>query len=254
MEAITYGYARISTPKQNIERQARNILEAYPDARIVREIYTGTKFQGRKEFDNRILKKLKPGDRIVFDEVSRMSRDADEGCSLYEDLFRKGINLIFLKEPHINTEVYRETLQKQINIYIDTGNAATDKFLNAIMDALNQFVIDLAKEQIRLAFEQAEKEVRDLKRRTSEGIQTAKLNGKQIGRIAGRKYTTKKEKMAKEVILKYSRDFNGSNRDPEVIKIAGISRNSYYKYKSELKAMLEKEKGLENEREHNLQA
>lgn len=235
MKDMIYGYGRISTPKQNIERQVRNILNAYPDAIIVRETYTGTKFQGRKEFDNKILKKIKPGDRIVFDEVSRMSRDADEGCELYEELFNRGINLVFLKEPHINTEVYRDTLQKQINIYIDTGNVATDKFLNTIMDALNQFVIDLAKEQIRLAFEQAEKEVKDLQRRTSEGIQTARLNGKQIGRIPGKKYTTKKEKQAKEVILKYSKDFNGSNRDPEVIKIAGISRNSYYKYKAELK-------------------
>lgn len=239
MDELTYGYGRISTPKQNIERQVRNILNAYPDAIIVRETYTGTKFQGRKEFDNKILKKVKSGDRIVFDEVSRMSRDADEGCDLYEELFNKGINLVFLKEPHINTEVYRETLQKQINVYVDTGNAATDKFLNTIMDALNQFVIDLAKEQIRLAFEQAEKEVKDLQRRTSEGIQTARLNGKQIGRITGKKYTTKKEKQAKEVILKYSKDFNGSNRDPEVIKIAGISRNSYYKYKAELKALKE---------------
>ena len=43
-----YGYTRISTKKQNIERQVRNILAVHPDAIIVREVYTGTKFQGRK--------------------------------------------------------------------------------------------------------------------------------------------------------------------------------------------------------------
>ena len=84
-------------------------------------------------------------------------------------------------------------------------------------------------------------EVLDLHQRTSEGIKTAKLNGKQIGRIAGKKYTTKKEKEAKEIILKNSKDFNGTNTDSEVIKIAEISRNSYYKYKAELKAQIEQE-------------
>ena len=93
----------------------------------------------------------------------------------------------------------------------------------------------MAKAQIRIAFEQAEKEVLDLHQRTSEGLKTAKLNGRQIGRAYGRKHPTKKETVAKEIILKNSKDFNGTNTDSEVIKIAGISRNSYYKYKAELK-------------------
>ena len=105
-----------------------------------------------------------------------------------------------------------------------------------LLKAINEYLMTLAKEQIRIAFEQAEKEVSDLHQRTSEGIKTAKLNGKQIGRIKGNKYTTKKETAAKEIILRNSKDFNGSNTDSEVIKIAGISRNSYYKYKAELKA------------------
>ena len=98
-----YGYCRISTRKQNIERQVRNILEVFPDTIIIKEIYTGTKFQGRKELE-KLLKIVRTGDTIVFDSVSRMSRNAEEGFQLYEELFRKGINLIFLKEPHINTD------------------------------------------------------------------------------------------------------------------------------------------------------
>lgn len=73
-----YGYCRISTRKQNIERQVRNILAVFPDAIIVREIYTGTKFQGRKELE-KLLKIVRTGDTIVFDSVSRMSRNAEEG-------------------------------------------------------------------------------------------------------------------------------------------------------------------------------
>ena len=105
-----YGYARISTPKQNIERQVRNILAAHPKAHIIREIFTGTKFQGRKELD-KLLHKIKAGDTIIFDSVSRMSRNAEEGFIMYQELFKRGINLIFLKEPHINTDTYKKALQ-----------------------------------------------------------------------------------------------------------------------------------------------
>ena len=95
--------------------------------------------------------------------------------------------------------------------------------------------IELAKEQIRIVFEQAQKEVDDLHQRTSEGLVTAKLNGKQIGQPKGAKLTTKKSIAAKEIIKKYSQDFDGSLEDADVIKLAGISRNSYYKYKREIR-------------------
>ena len=188
-----YGYARISTAKQNIDRQVRNILAQYPVAIIVKEVYTGTKFQGRKELD-KILQKIKPGDGIVFDSVSRMSRDAQEGFKLYEQLFYKGIELIFLKEPHINTEVYRKAMRNQIQL---TGTKA-----DIILEAVNKYLMELAKEQIRIAFEQAEKEVADLRQRTREGIETAQLNGKQIGQQSGTKLITKKSIQAKEMIRK----------------------------------------------------
>lgn len=227
-----YGYCRISTAKQNIDRQERNILELYPAAYIVKEIYTGTKTEGRREW-NKLHKQIKldaaAGHEVtvIFDSVSRMSRNADEGFRLYEELFELGVRLVFLKEGHINTDTYKNAMN--VNIQMTGTNA------DILLKAVNEYLMQLAKEQIRIAFEQAEKEVRDLHQRTSEGIKTAKLNGKQIGRIRGNKYTTKKEIAAKEIILKNSKDFNGSNTDAEVMKIAGISRNSYYKYKAELK-------------------
>ena len=101
-----YGYCRISTPQQNIERQVRNISDAYPSAHIVREVYTGTASQGRRELD-KLLHVVQAGDTIVFDSVSRMSRSAEEGCALYEALYNRGVTLCFLKEPHINAPVRR---------------------------------------------------------------------------------------------------------------------------------------------------
>lgn len=222
---MTYGYARISTKQQSIERQIRNISAAFPDARIYREAYTGTKIE-RPEFE-KLLKRLKSGDTVVFDSVSRMSRDAEDGFALYQDLYNKGINLVFLKEHHIDTDTYKSALTNQL--------AMTGDDTDLILQGVNAYLLRLAAKQIRLAFEQAQKEVDDLHQRTKEGIQTAKLNGKQIGQKQGAKLNVKKAAPAKAAILKHCADFGGTLSDKECMKLAGVSRNTYFKYKRELK-------------------
>ena len=195
---------------------------------MIEEAFTGTTLQ-RPKFE-RLLKQVKSGDTIVFDSVSRMSRSEAEGIEQYMELFNKGINLIFLKEPHINTDTYKKQIE---GINIPTTDNAV---VNAVLDGVRNALMELAKEQIRLAFEQSQKEVDDLRERTREGIREAKRNGKQIGGVVGKKLTTKKSIESKEQIKKYSKNFNGSLKDTEVMKLIGISRNSYYKYK---KALLE---------------
>ena len=231
-----YGYARISRKQQNIERQVRNIKEAYPTAIIIQEAFTGTKLEGRKEFE-KILRAVRSGDMIVFDSVSRMSRNADEGFSMYQKLLQRGIDLVFLKEPHINTIVYREAAEKQIDI-IRTGDEATDELMAAITAGINRYMLRLAERQIQLAFDQAQKEVEDLHQRTREGIETARLSGKQIGGVTGRKLHIKKADVAKQKIKKYCRDFGGTLTDIECIRLIGVSRNSFYKYKGQMKSSL----------------
>ena len=103
-----YGYCRISTAKQSIDRQIRNIRAEYPTAHIVQEAYTGTSIF-RPEW-LKLYRILKSGDTVVFDSVSRMSRNAEEGFALYEDLYHKGVRLVFLKEHHIDTETYKKAL------------------------------------------------------------------------------------------------------------------------------------------------
>lgn len=223
---LTYGYCRISTAKQNIDRQERNILRAYPDAKIIREVYTGTTTD-RPEFD-KLLKRIRPGDTIIFDSVSRMSRNAEEGYELYEKLYNQDVNLIFLKEPTINTDTYRQALKTAVPM---TGTAV-DKILSGV----NEFLKELEKNQIRVAFDQAQKEIDDLHQRTREGIETARRNGKQIGRPFGTTVTVKKAARIKDQIRKYSKDFEGSLKDTEVMKLIGnVSRVTYYKYKKGLR-------------------
>lgn len=228
-----YGYPRISTKKQSIERQIRNIKEVYPYAVIVPEVYTGT--TSDRPAWNKLLKTIKAGDTIVFDSVSRMSRDAAEGFSLYKDLFEQGVSLVFIKEPHINTDTFKEAQEKQIGAAIDSGDEATDELLVAITQAVNKYMMRLAERQIVLAFEQAEKEVADLHQRTREGIETARLAGKQIGQQAGAKFNVKKAEPAKQIIKTHCKDFGGTLTDVECMKLAGIARNTYYKYKKEIK-------------------
>ena len=220
-----YGYCRISTHKQSIERQIRNIRSKHTKAIIFQEVYTGTKTDGRKKWEQ-LLRIVKSGDTIVFDSVSRMSRNAAEGFATYQELFDNGIELEFLKEPHINTAVYKKALNNHI--------AMTGTKTDIILKAVNEYLMELAKEQIIIAFEQAEKEVTDLHQRTREGIETARLEGKQIGQRPGAKLTTKKSIAAKADIEKYSKDFNGTLTDAECMRMIGIARNTYYKYKKEL--------------------
>ena len=238
-----YGYCRISTPHQNIERQIRNIESAFPDAIIIKEVYSGTS-QDRPEW-NKLLKVLKTYDTVVFDSVSRMSRNAEEGFNEYQNLYNRGINLFFLKEPHINTDTYKLALNKKVSL---TG----DK-VDYILEGVNKYLMELAKEQIRLAFEQSEKEVLDLQQRTKEGMETARRNGKQIGQKKGNKLFIKKEEPIKTIIKEKSKDFDGHNSDIEAMAIlaastiriedgkngykeisAEVSRNTYYKYKKEI--------------------
>ena len=220
-----YGYARISRAKQSIERQIRNIKSSYPTATIIEEVFTRTSLN-RKEWQ-KLFNKVKAGDTIVFDSVSRMSGNAEEGFNAYQELYNRDVELVFLKEPHINTATYKKALENNIEL---TGTS-----VDYILEGVNKYLMALAKEQIILAFEQSEKEVSDLHQRTKEGIETARLNGKQIGQPKGTKLTTKKSLAAKEVIKKHSKDFNGTLSDDDCMKLAGISRNSYYKYKRELK-------------------
>lgn len=221
-----YGYCRISRREQRLDRQVKNISEVYPEAVIITEVFTGTKVQGRVQLE-RLLKSVKQGDTIVFDEVSRMSRNADEGFALYKQLYEAGIELVFLKEPQINTATYKNALSN--------GVPMTGTNVDYILEGVNKYLMALAQEQIRLAFAQAQKEVDMLHKRTSDGIATARTKGKQIGGVKGRTLNVKKKEPAKEQIRKYSRDFEGTLTDKEAIRLIGIARGTYYKYKAEIK-------------------
>lgn len=237
-----YGYARVSTQTQRLDRQIRSI-EEYAGERKIEKIYkekfTGTKLD-RPEF-KRLLKVAKAGDTIIFDSVSRMSRTADEGYQLYMQLLNNGIELVFINEPHISTAYYKNMQAKKISI-ANSGKASVDKLINTVLEAITEFQNDETREKIKVSFEQSQKEVDDLHTRIAAGIKATKANNeslpesqrKQIGRIRGQKVETKKARDAKAKIRKMSKDFDGNMSDREILELLAISRNTYYKYKRQL--------------------
>lgn len=222
---MIYGYCRVSTKKQNILRQVENIIKIYPTAKVFQEAYTGTTTD-RKEW-SKLKKMVKPGDTIIFDSVSRMSRNAEEGIKEYFNFVERDIELIFLKEGYINTALYKKALENKID---STGNKIADIYI----DATNEVLKILAQEQIKIAFDQAEKEVLDLRERTKEGLRVTKAKGTALGRKQGDTYTTKKEKEMREKIKKLAKDFGGNLKDIEVFTLLGITKNTYYKYKKNI--------------------
>lgn len=116
------------------------------------------------------------------------------------------------------SHLYKKTLETNIKL--------TGSNVDYILEGVNKYLMVLAKEQIKLAFEQSEKEVKDLHQRTKEGLVTAKLAGKQIGRQAGSKIQAKKSLAAKDIIQRHSKDFHGSLNDAAVMLLTGLSRNT----------------------------
>ena len=224
---MIYGYARISTNKQDISRQIRNMIAFDKHIKIYQEVFTGTKTTARVEFQ-KLLRKVQTGDTIVFDSVSRMSRNAEEGFALYKKLFEQGVSLVFLNERYIDTDVYAKAKE---NLVPMTGGD-----VDVILEGVNAYLMKLAERQVQLAFEQAQKERDDLAERTSCTLETARLNGKTLGRQAGTRLATRKSDTCKKKMLEHCRAFGGTVSDKDLIKMLDIDKNKFYRYKRALKA------------------
>jgi len=227
-----YGYCRVSTLHQSLNRQVTNILAEYPKAILFKEHYTGS-LQNRAVWE-KLVKMLRTGDTLVLDSVSRMSRNS-AGFDDYKLLYNSGINLIFLNEPYINSSVLDSTKNKLMSFSKDTGNKAVDNYLSGNLTLINEFILAMAEEQIKTAFEQSQKELEDIHSRISQGIRERKAQGLQVGLAKGTTIETKKAKECYKIIQKHSKDFNGSLDDADVMKLCGCSRNTFYKYKRQLK-------------------
>lgn len=240
-----YAYLRVSTAKQKFARQINNIRKGYPlnipDENIIREVFTGTMQQRPAWLDLR--KKLKAGDTIVFDEVSRMSRNAEEGLQDYMELYEQGINLIFIKDPHVNTDRYRESVEAANAQNLDkldasTGDKMIDELLSFMLKWINDFMRAQVRRDIERAFQRAEDEILHLSERTKAGMEAHDAKESIRKARKGKKFESVRSLTAKIGILDKASAFEGVNSDRDTARIVGVSDRTYFRYKEELMCQL----------------
>lgn len=142
MKNYAFGYARVSTEAQNLDRQL-DALEKYGVDMIYNEKMTGTK-KNRPEL-TKLLDRITEGDTVVVESLSRLGRSTKDLIELTEIFQSKGVNLVSLKES------------------IDT-NSPTGKLLFTLMSAIAQFERDVIAD------------------RTREGLESARARGRTGGR------------------------------------------------------------------------
>ncbi len=142
MKNFIFGYARVSTDAQNLDRQL-DALKKYGVDVIYNEKMTGTK-KDRPEL-NKLIERITKGDTVVIESLSRLGRSTKDLIELTELFKGKGVRLVSLKEA-IDTE------------------SSTGKLLFTLMSALAQFERDTIAD------------------RTREGLRSARSRGRTGGR------------------------------------------------------------------------
>jgi DNA invertase Pin-like site-specific DNA recombinase len=137
--------------------------------------------------------------------------------------------------------LYRESSRRAVAIDADTGDEATDEFVRAISEAVSRYTMALAERQIRAAFERSQAEIAHLSQRTSEGMETARLKGKRIGRQKGEAVETRKVRDANPLIRDLAKRYGGQYTNEQVMRMCGVSRNTYYAYCRDIDAEIERE-------------
>lgn len=209
-----YSYMRISTKestdKQSFNRQEKS-LQAYASSNKIEYLLTfkddcsGSTFK-RKEW-TKLEQLLHEGDTIVFKEISRFTRQAEEGYKKYMELMNKGINLIFIDNPTISTDYIKNLTRvaKEQDLVAKTALESTIKLL---------LIVELDRVQ---------KEREIIVKRIKQGIEAS-------DKKSGRKFNSL-DKMTDELradIVNFIND--RSIKQVDLMKKHKISRNTLKKY------------------------
>ncbi len=237
MKQFQIAYIRVSSTMQDTQRQRLNILSRCPDVVFIEEKFTGTTMD-RPQW-NKIMASAEGGhiSDLWFDEPSRMGRTAKECFETYKHLyFDLKVNLHFIKNSHISTDVYEQALNNSIlNSKIKSGDKSADKMLNKILEAVEVYMLELLEKQIYMAFKNAEDEAKNLSMRVKSGIENAKKRGVKFGREKGAHYKSMSEYRALPLIVKYYRGFGGHYNTSGVARIIGMTETTTKKYIENIK-------------------
>ena len=207
---MLYGYARVSSREQNLERQIAALLDAGVEERnIFREKKSGKNFQDREEY-KKLLDVLNVGDTVIFTELDRLGRNMQEIEKEYQRLVvGRGCNLKFLKEDFLST----------------TSSEDNPLFKDVVQPILLKLMGYMAEKEREKTL-QRQRDAYNNMEKDAKGRLITKA-GKVIGRQA--KFESLKEdekKLIKDWI-------NGKISCLRVSKILTISRPTLYKIKSQ---------------------
>lgn len=157
---------------------------------------------------------------LIFDYISDLGPDYEKQVACYRSYLSNNILLAFTCDQQLSTEYLFETYKFTTgDTYLSSQNI--DAFMKFVEFEINRFYEIKKKASI------ARQAVTDI---------SVKHGANPVGRQPNSTIETSKAKAAKERIINESIDFNGLTKDPDLIKELGISRNTFYKYKSELKS------------------
>lgn len=225
----TFIYMRISTKEerglQKYNRQEKALSkylreQNINDAYWFKEDASGKNFNDRKEW-NRLEKLLDTGDTIVFKDISRFTREAENGYKKYMELLKNGIELIFIDNQTISTPYIKQLLNiaEEQNLVARTSLESTVKLL---------LIVEL---------DRAEQERKILINRIKNGIEASeKKQGRKTGTL------DKLSESLKADIIRYLNDRNIKQVD--LIKKHKVSKNTISKYVKLVKAEQEQNNKL----------
>lgn len=227
--AKEFAYCSSGCTRPQFENQVDSINRRYPNAIVIKELYSKT-VTDRTEL-MKLMAQLEQDDTLIVNSMDRLSRDPEQLLSYYKDLTDKGVNLIFINQPYMNTEVYTSAMKEMTSVDSDSKGAV-------IADGLQH----LLKMQITRILE---KSWEDLQKNRNHMREVYKKEAgaeasDAAGGIAGKKkYESRKSFMVKELIRKYNQGYGGDMNDVQTMEqireeMGTISRNTYYKYKREL--------------------
>lgn len=235
---MTYGYCGIlpglkkRMDKENdIHDQSVLIGQFYPDAQIVEEKFFPVELVGSCPGSFSVLQDLMEqigsGDRLVLTRVCYLGWSLEQCYTNYIYLSSAGVELVFIKEPFLNSGVFLSCQRALGNVHVE-----------GMGDVLYLYTLEIIKSHIRDAL--SDSSVAERSARIRAGIELARGAGKPVGQRLGVKLHVKKSDVSKPFILKRSESFGGDLSDAELLARLSISRNTLYKYKRELRAELGK--------------
>lgn len=224
--AKEFGYCSSGCTRPQFEKQITNISKKYPNAIIIKEVYSPTDTD-RTEL-TKLLAQLEKNDTLIVNSMDRLDRDPQKLLTYYIDMSARGVKLIFINQPYMNTELYQTAYREMVSKAPLNDDTAISEALSHLLGA-----------QVKSILEKSWEDLQQHRGQMRENYKQARLQEKQDGQPVTKKYESRKSFMVKELIRRYNQNYDGSMNDVATMEqirneMGTISRNTYYKYKKEL--------------------